>query len=1540
MSRRTTLARAMAALGLVTTGLVATTEAPVSAGVAAVGPLFSTSFDANTIGPGSTSTLTFTIDNTANGPREQLAFTDTLPGAVTIADPANASTTCTAMRGGSGPTLTAPANGSTISFSDAAVGGGTTCFVTVDVTSSTIGTHTNTPSQLTSTASPSAAAPRDLEVDGELPGFTMAFSPSTVPLGDRSTLTFTIDNSLNSDPVNNLDFTDALPTGIEIADPASASTTCGTSVLPAALTASPGTTTITLNADGAGAFPALAPGATCTVDVDVVTTAGGTHAASVELLADFVSAGNATAALEVTTTSLALRQEFTDDPVLPGESVELVFTIFNADRRNDVSGFGFVDGLPAGVILASETSNSCGSGTSGVGGSFITVSGGSVAAGASCTIVLSLDVPAATPSGAYLNSTNQISTVGGLTGNAASDTLFIDVAPQLTLDIVEDTVGAGGDLTFRYTIDNPSTTEAMTDIEFLDELTDGSSGSPADSTSGFLPFPLSSTFTPVPDPPCGPGSSLSTSFPGVDRQVLSLADGSIAAGGSCSFDVTLSVPAGFAGGSYVNHTEEISGTVDGTQATGAATSDDVVIVAPPRLTKEFTGGPFVPGDEANLRFTLSRQGEGTPDATAIAFTDDLDAALTGLTATAIAASTCTGATVDISSPSTIDVSGASLTAGASCTIDVTLQIPSGATDATYTNTTSPVTATVLGATATGNAASADLTVSSLVLTKEYLENPYIAGAAGTLRYTVENLSGTSTDITLFTDDLNQALAGLTATGGATVNTCGGALSGTSFIIYVSGTVAANSTCVIEVPIAVPAGAADGTYRGSTSTVTHSKGTSPSAAADLVVDSAVLQITTEFTDDPVVPGQNVTVEFELTNLSATEAITDIAFSDDLDAALTGFAATATVTDTCGGTVTSAYPAGLFAYDGGTLTAGASCAITVTASVPAGPLGGDAFLNTTSTVSGLVGALSVSGSAASDTLAVQLQNVTMAFDAPTGATGTAELTFTITNLDPTNPATGLRLSTDLDAVIPGLVATSLPAMPCGDRSMITGTSVLALTGGSLAAGDSCTFTVTVLVPASATPGTYPVASGPLTADGLPVADAATASLVIEPPPAFATSFTPDSIPTAGTSTATFSIDNSANTVAATGFAFTDNLPAGVVVATPPNASATCTGGTVTAVAGSGTISVTSMTVGASATCTVSVDVSAAADGGYVNTTGDLTSSLGNSGSASDTLTVTLRTPPTVTIDQAAGQADPAGSAPIEFTVVFDEAVTGFDTADVSVVNGTVASVTPSGADTYTVAVTPVADGLVSATVDAGGAVDGEGTGNLASTSTDNTVNYDSTLPVINAPDITVDNDLGQAGAIVTYTVTTTDEGATTSTVAAGLLADGVAAPIVQAGNLTCAPASGTFFALGTTTVNCAATDDAGNTATAMFDVLVEDVEDPVITAVADVQQTSVVGASTTVDFATPAATDNSGSATVTCAPASGSSFGIGITPVICTAADAAGNTAATTFDVTVLSNSVLPATGGGLDWFTMALQFLLAGAGLLAVSRLRGRKRLAH
>ncbi|HEX2682624.1 MAG TPA: M36 family metallopeptidase, partial [Ferruginibacter sp.] len=107
----------------------------------------------------------------------------------------------------------------------------------------------------------------------------------------------------------------------------------------------------------------------------------------------------------------------------------------------------------------------------------------------------------------------------------------------------------------------------------------------------------------------------------------------------------------------------------------------------------------------------------------------------------------------------------------------------------------------------------------------------------------------------------------------------------------------------------------------------------------------------------------------------------------------------------------------------------------------------------------------------------------------------------------------------------------------------------------------------------------------------------------------------------------------------------------------------------------------------------------------------------------------TGPSVTINQAAAQPDPTTVSPINFTVVFSEAVTGFATGDVALggtAGATTAVVTGSGT-TYNVAVSGMTTtGTVVATVPPGVAVNAANEQNQASTSTDNTVTFTITAP----------------------------------------------------------------------------------------------------------------------------------------------------------------------------------------------------------------------
>lgn len=150
---------------------------------------------------------------------------------------------------------------------------------------------------------------------------------------------------------------------------------------------------------------------------------------------------------------------------------------------------------------------------------------------------------------------------------------------------------------------------------------------------------------------------------------------------------------------------------------------------------------------------------------------------------------------------------------------------------------------------------------------------------------------------------------------------------------------------------------------------------------------------------------------------------------------------------------------------------------------------------------------------------------------------------------------------------------------------------------------------------------------------------------------------------------------------------------------------------------------------------------------------TSSNTNTPSSSTDNTVNFdNTAPTVTINQAAGQNDPTNGSPINFTVVFNESVTGFNGADVALTGtaGATTAVVTGGPTTYNVAVSGMTvSGTVIASIQAGNAQDPAGNGNAVSTSTDNIVTFDAT-----APTVTIEQAAGQAdptnSSPITFTV----------------------------------------------------------------------------------------------------------------------------------------------------------------------------------------------
>ena len=251
--------------------------------------------------------------------------------------------------------------------------------------------------------------------------------------------------------------------------------------------------------------------------------------------------------------------------------------------------------------------------------------------------------------------------------------------------------------------------------------------------------------------------------------------------------------------------------------------------------------------------------------------------------------------------------------------------------------------------------------------------------------------------------------------------------------------------------------------------------------------------------------------------------------------------------------------------------------------------------------------------------------------------------------------------------------------------------------------------------------------------------------------------------------------------------------------------------------------------------------------------------NSSSATSTVTVTDLTAPVV---------DDNGDQLLEATSAAGAVATFASPSALDLVDGALSSTCDHGSG----AIYPI--GTTTVTCSATDAA-----GNTGSSSFDITV-QDTTPPVIAAHGDETEEATGPSGAVVSYSNPTASD-----------IVDGSVA-------VNCTPASGGVFALGVTTVNCSATDAAGNTGASSFTVTVQDTTPPVIAAHGDETEEATGPSGAAVSYSNPTASDIVDvSVAVTCTPASGSTFALGTATVDCSATDAAGNIGSSSFDITV-------------------------------------------
>ncbi|HWZ43988.1 MAG TPA: hypothetical protein VNW97_10950, partial [Candidatus Saccharimonadales bacterium] len=251
-----------------------------------------------------------------------------------------------------------------------------------------------------------------------------------------------------------------------------------------------------------------------------------------------------------------------------------------------------------------------------------------------------------------------------------------------------------------------------------------------------------------------------------------------------------------------------------------------------------------------------------------------------------------------------------------------------------------------------------------------------------------------------------------------------------------------------------------------------------------------------------------------------------------------------------------------------------------------------------------------------------------DALIAVGGSTSLTFNFANPNSSTTLTDLSLNDPLPA---GLVVANPNgfASTCdGVFSTVSGSSTIAMTSASLGPNASCSLSVNVT---STSGGSKVNTTNPVTAmfdDGTGhfqsiTGGSATASIVVVLPPVIAKAFIPAIVAPNGVSTLSFTIANPpSNPVPEAGVAFSDSLPANVFVATPNGATGNCNGGTLTAAAGSNSISLTGGTIPVGGFCVVSVNVTSAVTGSYTNTTGPVSSTNGGTGNTATAILTVKR------------------------------------------------------------------------------------------------------------------------------------------------------------------------------------------------------------------------------------------------------------------------------------------------------------------------------
>jgi uncharacterized repeat protein (TIGR01451 family) len=1192
--------------------------------------LINTSFNAANVVSGENSILTIQISNNTTTIATGLAITDnlpTIPAGLTVAAGGLLSNSC-------GGTVTAVPNATVISISGgtvpaSAAGNPGTCLFTVQVVANPTtppATYVNTipPANVSSSIGGTAApASATLFVAAIKPiTGTKAFAAANIHGGGAPTrMTITLSQA-NTIALTGIAFTDSFPAQLQLAPAPNLANTCGGTV-----TAVGSGTSVALSG---GSIPA---GGSCAISVDVLarnpntTPFNGTATNNIAAtgVTSTLGATNiaAISGSVVVQTAAVIAEAFSPTSIIAGTNSNLTLTLSNFNATS-ISGFSFANALPTGVTVVGPTTTTCG-GTVTATATSIGVTGATLAAApaaagsTSCTIST---VVTSTAAGSYPNPIIAGS-IAGVSYAATTATLTVTAITPVTVTKAFATTSAarGSTQTLTITLSNPNLSSSAPITSFADNLNTMGAG-----------FTIGGTVTTT----CG---STVTAVSGTT--LLSLSGGVIpiatSGGGGGPGTCTITVPVAIgAGAAIATSTNTIPvGALQTTLGNNTAAATDTLVINGANASKAFSPTSAPIGVNSTLTITLTNS-DTTTAAAITSFSDNLNtmgaglAIVSGTTTCGGTLSAVAGATLISLSGGTIPIAPSTTTTG-SCTITVIVAVGATASIGQRTNT---INAGALQTSVGNNQANATarLRVTTTTVAKSFSPTSAARGGLSTLTITLSNPdTGGSATVTSFTDNLTTMGAGFTV-GGTGSTTCGGSLTatvGTTTIGLTGGTIpvapsaTTSGTCTITVPVMV---ATSVTLASATNTVspgalqTTQGNNTNTANATLSINSVA--VTKAFANGTVPRGGTTTLTITLSNPDTVSAVAITSLTDNLNtmgAAFTIAALPAASTTCLGSALTAVAGTTAITLTGGTIpialnaTTPGTCTVTVTVQVSStAPL-------VAATNSIPVGALvTAAGNSLVAATAILTPTDTMTLSkafsvSPVAIGGVTRLTITIQRVARAPLFTNLTVTDPLPG---GFVVAPTPAASttctAGVVTATSGSSSVTLSGASLgtvvATATQCSYSVNVLAPATLATytNTIPIGNATATTAGGTVSNAAAASASIQVIDGLRLnkSFSPTNIAPNGTSRLTVYITNAAaGAISLTGVSLTDTLPTGLVLKSPPSATliatvGSCTG-TISAVAGAGSVGISGGTISAGAACELSVDVTTSAIGSMTNT-----------------------------------------------------------------------------------------------------------------------------------------------------------------------------------------------------------------------------------------------------------------------------------------------------------------------------------------------------